>query len=652
MKFSFKGLFSKRKSSKGPPPGYLNPHTTIGELDIHLISEGRHEKLWRALGANVIRDNSGKLLGTSFAVWAPNATAVSLICDKNNWDRICNPMIPLGSNGLWELFLADIEPGTKYKYSVLNQRGNWVEHADPMARETEIPPATASIVNENKFKWSDTEWISKRETFQPWQSPISIYEVHLGSWKPGLSYLQLASELTNYVKSQGFTHVEFLPVCEHPYSPSWGYQVTSYFAPTARFGSPDEFRYLINQLHQAGIGVILDWVPAHFPKDEWALARFDGTALYEHEDPRLGEHPDWGTYIFNYGRNEVRNFLVASALYWIEEFHIDGLRVDAVASMLYLDYSRKEGEWIPNKDGGRENLEAVRFLQEATATAYKKFPGIMMIAEESTAWDGVTRATTDNGLGFGFKWNMGWMHDTLQYLQREPIHRAYHHNEITFSILYAWSENFLLPLSHDEVVHGKRSLVNKFPGDRWQKLATLRALYGYMWSHPGKKLLFMGGEFAQNEEWREGASLDWHLTQYDEHLGIQELIKKLNSIYVEHKELWELDTKNSGFQWLSNNDSSGNILAYSRIDASGHALISITNFSPVPQLEYRLPLGSISDNQWVEILNTDSSEFGGSGVINTEPITAVGNDGEKEITLRVPPLGTLWLASCSNKEGN
>ena len=652
MKFSLKGLFAKHKSSNQPPPGYLNPHTTLGELDIHLISEGRHEKLWTVLGSNVIRDDSGELIGTSFAVWAPNAKAVSLICDKNNWDRISNPMIPLGSNGLWELFLADIEPGTKYKYAILNQQGNWVEHADPMARQTEIPPATASIVNENNFLWSDNEWISNRETYQPWQSPISIYEVHLGSWKPGLNYLQLASELTKYVKDQGFTHVEFLPVCEHPYSPSWGYQVTSYFAPTARFGSPDEFRYLVNQLHQAGIGVILDWVPAHFPKDEWALARFDGTALYEHEDPRLGEHPDWGTYIFNYGRNEVRNFLVASALYWLEEFHIDGLRVDAVASMLYLDYSRKDGEWIPNKDGGRENLEAVRFLQEATATAYKKFPGIMMIAEESTAWNGVTRPTTDNGLGFGFKWNMGWMHDTLQYLQREPIHRAFHHNEITFSILYAWSENFLLPLSHDEVVHGKRSLVNKFPGDRWQKLATLRALYGYMWSHPGKKLLFMGGEFAQNDEWREGASLDWHLTQYDEHLGIQELIKQLNSIYVKHKELWELDTKNSGFQWLSNNDSSGNILAYSRIDASGHALISITNFSPVPQLEYRLPLDSVSDNVWEEILNTDSSEFGGSGVVNTNRISATSINGQKEIVLKVPPLGTLWLASCSNKEGN
>ena len=656
MSFSFKRLLPTRKNSKNPPIGYLNPHTTLGELDIHLISEGRHEKLWGALGANVIRDDSGELIGTSFAVWAPNAKTVSLICDKNNWDRMINPMIPLGSNGLWELFLADVGPGTKYKYAILNQKGSWVEHADPMARETETPPATASIVNESKFIWSDSEWISERKTFQPWQSPISIYEVHLGSWRPGLSYLQLASELTNYVKAQGFTHVELLPVCEHPYSPSWGYQVTSYFAPTARFGSPDEFRYLIDQLHRAGIGVILDWVPAHFPKDEWALARFDGTALYEHEDPRLGEHPDWGTYIFNYGRNEVRNFLVASALYWLEEFHIDGLRVDAVASMLYLDYSRKEGEWIPNKDGGRENLEAVRFLQEATATAYKKFPGIMMIAEESTAWDGVTRPTSDNGLGFGFKWNMGWMHDTLQYLQREPIHRAYHHGEITFSILYAWSENFLLPLSHDEVVHGKRALVNKFPGDRWQKLATLRALYGYMWSHPGKKLLFMGSEFAQNDEWREGASLDWHLTQYSEHSTVQDLVKKLNAIYIQHRELWELDTKSSGFQWLSNNDSAGNILAYARIDNSGNALISVTNFSPVPQMTYRLPIDSIKnslkDQELFELLNTDSPEFGGSGVVNIGQISKTELAGQTALTLQLPPLGTLWLACRSNKEGN
>ena len=398
--------------------------------------------------------------------------------------------------------------------------------------------------------------------------------------------------------------------------------------------------------------MILDWVPAHFPKDEWALARFDGTALYEHEDPRLGEHPDWGTYIFNYGRNEVRNFLVASALYWLEEFHIDGLRVDAVASMLYLDYSRKDGEWLPNKDGGRENLEAVRFLQEATATAYKKFPGIMMIAEESTAWNGVTRPTSDNGLGFGFKWNMGWMHDTLQYLRREPIHRSFHHNEITFSILYAWSENFLLPLSHDEVVHGKGALVNKFPGDRWQKLATLRALYGYMWSHPGKKLLFMGGEFAQNEEWQESKSLDWHLAQYAEHSGVQKLIRKLNEIYFENRPLWELDTSNSGFQWLSNNDSESNILAYSRLDKLGNLLISITNFSPVPQLDYSLSVQNLRVKNWREVLNTDSADFGGSNVVNSDLITAVEENGTSSIKLKVPPLGTLWLTSSSNEEGN
>ncbi len=651
MAISLKRLFS-RGTRQMPPSGYLNPYTTLGEIDIHLISEGRHEKLWQALGANVIRDKSGEILGTSFAVWAPNAKAVSLICDKNSWDRNVNPMIPLGGNGLWEIFLSDSGAGMKYKYAIKNRNGNWVEHADPMARATEIPPATASIVDESKFKWSDSKWISERASFQPWQSPISIYEVHLGSWKPGLSYRELAVELTRYVKEQGFTHVEFMPVCEHPYSPSWGYQVTSYFAPTARFGSPDDFRFLIDQLHRANIGVILDWVPAHFPKDEWALARFDGTALYEHEDSRLGEHPDWGTYIFNYGRNEVRNFLVASALYWLEEFHIDGLRVDAVASMLYLDYSRKDGEWLPNKDGGRENLEAVRFLQEATATAYKKFPGIMMIAEESTAWNGVTRPTSDNGLGFGFKWNMGWMHDTLQYLKREPIHRSFHHNEITFSILYAWSENFLLPLSHDEVVHGKGALVNKFPGDRWQKLATLRALYGYMWSHPGKKLLFMGGEFAQNEEWQENKSLDWHLAQYAEHSGVQKLIRRLNELYFVNPSLWELDTSNKGFQWLSNNDAGSNILAYSRQDKLGNQLISITNFSPVPQHDYYLPVPNSQIKNWLEVLNTDSADFGGSNVINSDLIPALEEHGTNSIKLKVPPLGTLWLASSSDKKGN
>ena len=644
--------FFRRPKFQSPPPGYLNPHSTLGELDLHLISEGRHESLWRALGAHVRRDETGNIIGTAFSVWAPNAQSVSLIGDHNFWDRRSNPMIPLGISGTWEIFIPDVGAGLKYKFAIQDKSGRWIDHADPLARRTEVPPNTASIVDESDYQWRDTNWMEKRSNFQPWRKPISIYEVHLGSWKPGLSYRELAEELVTYVNEQGFTHIEFMPVCEHPYSPSWGYQVTSYFAPTSRFGSPDEFRYLIDQLHENGIGVILDWVPAHFPKDEWALARFDGTALYEHEDPRLGEHPDWGTLIFNYGRNEVRNFLVASALYWLEEFHIDGLRVDAVASMLYLDYSRKDGEWVPNENGGRENLAAVRFLQETTATAYRRYPGIMMIAEESTAWNGVTKPTSENGLGFGFKWNMGWMHDTLEYLKHDPVHRVYHHNEITFSILYAWSENFLLPLSHDEVVHGKGALVNKFPGDRWQKLATLRALYGYMWSHPGKKLLFMGGEFAQNDEWQESKSLDWHLVQYPEHSQIQNLVKDLNHSYREHAPLWERDASPSGFKWLIEDDGSGNIIAFARFNDAGEELISVTNFSPVPQEQFHLPLPSAGN--WCEILNTDAAEYGGSGVVN-KMVVAEANPFRNEshsAILRVPPLGTLWLTRRNDKKSN
>ena len=636
-------VFGKREKFQSPPAGYLNPHSTLGELDLYLITEGRHEKLWEVLGAHVKRDAHGELIGTAFAVWAPNARNVSLICDSNFWDKKTNPMIPLGSNGLWEIFIPDIGPGTKYKFAIEGRDGRWVDHADPLARQTEVPPHTASIVNESSYAWSDDDWMTQRAMYQPWKSPVAVYEVHLGSWKPGLSYRELAIELGNYVLAQGFTHVEFLPVTEHPYSPSWGYQVTSYFAPTSRFGSPDDFRYLVDELHKKGIGVLLDWVPAHFPKDEWALARFDGTALYEHEDPRLGEHPDWGTLIFNFGRNEVRNFLVTSALYWLEEFHIDGLRVDAVASMLYLDYSRKEGEWLPNEHGGRENLAAVRFLQEATATAYKRYPGIMMIAEESTAWSGVTKPTTDNGLGFGFKWNMGWMHDTLQYLHHEPVHRVYHHNEITFSILYAWSENFLLPLSHDEVVHGKGALVNKFPGDRWQKLATLRALYGFMWAHPGKKLLFMGCEFAQNDEWRESQSLDWHLTQYGEHSGVQNLIAEINERYKTNPALWQKDVFADGFQWLVGDDGAGNTLAFTRWSEDGEPLLSITNFSPVPHENYRLPLPA--PGTWTEVLNTDELKFGGSGVVNKQLVsTHEAHKGfEHSVVMRVPPLATVWL---------
>ena len=635
------GVFSKFFKSQGEqshqPASYLNPHSSLGELDLYLIAEGRHEQLWKALGAQVKRDEAGALLGTAFSVWAPNAQAVSLIGDHNFWDRNSHQMHRIGSSGIWEIFVADISAGTKYKFAVCGIDGRWVDHADPMARATEIPPLTASVVEESTYLWNDQVWVEQRSQFQSWRSAVSVYEVHLGSWKIGLSYKELAVELVEYIQEQGFTHVEFLPVTEHPYGPSWGYQVTSFFAPTSRFGSPDEFKFLVDALHNAGIGVILDWVPAHFPKDEWALAKFDGTALYEHADPRLGEHPDWGTLIFNFGRNEVRNFLVASALYWLTEYHIDGLRVDAVASMLYLDYSREEGQWLPNVNGGRENLEAVQLLQEATSTAYKTHPGIMMIAEESTAWSGVTADTTGGGLGFGFKWNMGWMHDTLQYLSHEPIHRVYHHNDITFSILYAWSENFMLPLSHDEVVHGKGQLVNKFPGDRWQKLATLRALYGFMWAHPGKKLLFMGSEFAQNDEWNESAGLQWYLTEFAEHQGIQKTVAELNAIYKSTAALWEKDTNPEGFTWLVGNDGAANVVAFARWDDYASALVSVTNFSPVPHENYQLPFPNAGI--WCEVLNTDDPSFGGSGVSN-EPVIV----GASQIaSVRIPPLATVWF---------
>ena len=635
------GIFSrflgKDKGSEIAAGSFLNPHSSLGELDLYLIGEGRHEQLWKALGAQVKRDETGALLGTAFSVWAPNAQAVSLIGDHNYWDRNTHQMYRNGTSGIWEIFVADVSAGTKYKFAVCGIDGRWVDHADPMARATEIPPLTASVVEESTYSWNDQAWIQKRAEFQSWRSAVSVYEVHLGSWKIGLSYKELAVELVDYIQQQGFTHVEFLPVTEHPYGPSWGYQVTSFFAPTSRFGSPDEFKFLVDALHNAGIGVILDWVPAHFPKDEWALAKFDGTALYEHADPRLGEHPDWGTLIFNFGRNEVRNFLVASALYWLTEYHIDGLRVDAVASMLYLDYSREEGQWLPNINGGRENLEAVKLLQEATSTAYKTHPGIMMIAEESTAWSGVTGDTSNGGLGFGFKWNMGWMHDTLQYLQHEPIHRVFHHNELTFSILYAWSENFMLPLSHDEVVHGKGQLVNKFPGDRWQKVATLRALYGFMWAHPGKKLIFMGSEFAQNDEWSESAGLQWHLTEYAEHQGVQRVVADLNSLYKQTAALWEKDTNPEGFSWLVNNDGAANVVAFTRWDDHSSPLVSVTNFSPVPHESYQLPFPT--SGTWTEMLNTDDSAYGGSGVRNDQVVVS-----ESQIaTVRIPPLATVWF---------
>jgi 1,4-alpha-glucan branching enzyme len=619
---------------------------TIGELDLHLIGEGRHEQLWEILGAHVRSYDtpSGTVTGTSFAVWAPNARGVRVVGDFDYWSGRAFPMRSMGSSGVWELFVPGVGDGTKYKFQILGADGNWRIKADPMAFATEIPPATASVVFTAEHEWNDSAWLAKRAETAWHAAPMSIYEVHLGSWKQGLGYEQLATELVDYVTEAGFTHVEFLPVAEHPFGGSWGYQVTSYFAPTSRFGSPDEFRHLVDALHQAGIGVIVDWVPAHFPKDEWALARFDGTSLYEHADPRRGEQPDWGTLVFDFGRREVRNFLVANALYWLEEFHIDGLRVDAVASMLYLDYSRKAGEWLPNVHGGRENLEAVQFLQEMNATVYKRVPGAITIAEESTAWPGVTRPTHLGGLGFGFKWNMGWMHDTLSYVQHEPIHRQYHHHQMTFSMVYAYTENYVLPFSHDEVVHGKGSLLTKIPGDRWQQMATLRALYAFMWAHPGKQLIFQGSEFGQGGEWNEGRSLDWWLLDAPDHAGVLRLVGDLNRSYVDNRALWSQDVNPEGFGWIDANDASGNVFSFLRWGDDGSTLACVVNFSPVPHENYRV--GLPHEGQWDEVLNTDAEIYGGSGVGNLGAVTADGPSWHGQATsatVRVPPLGGIWL---------
>jgi len=611
---------------------------TLGELDLHLIGEGRHEELWRVLGAHV-RDG-----GVSFAVWAPNARGVRVAGDFNFWDGRAHPMRSLGGSGVWELFVPGAGDGVRYKYSICGRDGVWRNKADPMAFATEVPPATASVVFTSGFDWADGDWIAERAAAEPVRRPMSIYEVHLGSWRPGLSYRELASQLVAYVVDMGFTHVELLPVAEHPFGGSWGYQVTSYYAPTSRFGTPDDFRLLVDALHQAGIGVLLDWVPAHFPRDDWALASFDGTPLYEHADPRRGAHPDWGTLIFDYGRTEVRNFLVANAIYWLEEFHIDGLRVDAVASMLYLDYSRAEGEWSPNEYGGRENLDAISFLQEVNATCYKRVPGIVMIAEESTAWPGVTRPVHLGGLGFGFKWNMGWMHDTLSYLRHDPIHRQYHHNEMTFSLIYAFSENFILPLSHDEVVHEKGSLLGKMPGDEWRRFAGLRSLLAYMWAHPGKQLLFMGSEFGQGSEWSADNGLDWWVLDFDVHQGVQRLSRDLNHLYRSSPALWELDTVPEGFGWIDAGDALGNVLSFLRFSASGTPIACIANFSAIPRADYQVGLPSAGT--WREVLNTDALAYGGSGVGNHGLISAVdepwhGRPASARITL--PPLGVLWL---------
>ncbi|MEU6843911.1 1,4-alpha-glucan branching enzyme [Streptomyces sp. NPDC046716] len=629
---------------------------TLGELDLHLVAEGRHEELWTVLGAHV-REQEG-VRGTRFAVWAPDARGVRVCGDFNHWDGTALPMRSLGSSGVWELFVPGVGAGALYKFEITGPDGARLERSDPMARRTEVPPATASVVTDSDHVWGDEEWMRRRGDRPAHSAPLSVYEVHLASWRPGATYRELAAELVSYVSELGFTHVELLPVAEHPFGGSWGYQVTGFYAPTARLGTPDDFRYFVDTLHRAGIGVLLDWVPGHFPRDAWALADFDGRPLYEPQDPVRAAHPDWGTLVFDLGRREVRNFLVANAVYWCEEFHIDGLRVDAVASMLYLDYSREDGTWTPNAHGGRENLDAVAFLQEMNSTLYRRCPGIVTIAEESTAWDGVTRPTDQpaahglGGLGFGLKWNMGWSHDSLAYMAHDPVHRRYHHDALTFSMVYAYSEHYVLPVSHDEVVHGKRSLVSKMPGDWWQQRADHRAYLAFMWAHPGKKLLFMGQEFAQGAEWSETDGPQWWVLGADhpgheDHRGVQRLVADLNHLYTARPALWERDGDPAGFSWAEADAADDNVLAFVRHASDGPPLLAVVNFSPVVRDDYRIGVPEAATDVWHEVLNTDAPRYGGSGVRNEGPLpqTATAHHGfPASLSLRLPPLGAVWLS--------
>ena len=622
----------------------------LGELDLHLFAEGKHEHIYKKLGAHAITQNGVK--GVSFAVWAPNAQRVSVVGNFNGWEGSQNTMRGLGDSGVWETFVPNLNAGEIYKYEIKSPGLPVFLKADPYASFAEAPPNTSSVVYESQYRFRDTTWLSRRATVEHYRRPLSIYEVHFGSWRRvaeenyrPLNYREMAGPLAKYVHDMGFSHIEFLPLKEFPYGPSWGYQVSNYYAPSARYGTPDDLRYLIDYLHRKNIGVIMDWVPAHFPKDAFALGRFDGSALYEHLDPRKGEHPDWGTYIFNYGRTEVRNFLIANALYWFREFHIDGLRVDAVASMLYLDYSRNEGEWVPNQFGGRENLEALSFLKELNEVTHRECPGTLMIAEESTAWPMVSHPTYTGGLGFDFKWNMGWMHDTLKYFQTDPLFRAGNHNALTFGLVYAWSENFILPLSHDEVVHMKGALLNKMPGDVQQKFANLRALYTYMWAHPGKKLLFMGGEFGQWREWTETESLDWHLIDDPLHGGLQKLLRELNGVYKKHECFWEADGEPAGFAWIDVDNAAQNVIAFRRISpTTGTEIICVYNFSAVTIGDYRLGLPRAG--KYKLLLNSDAEKYGGAGKVPAKRIAAeaIPNHGlEYSAVVTLPPLAGLWL---------
>ena len=627
---------------------------TVGEMDMYLFGEGRHERLWDALGAHVREydDPMGgvdgtpgkKVTGVSFAVWAPNAHAVRVIGSFNGWDGRCHAMRELGSSGVWELFIPGVKAGDVYKYQILNANWEWVDKADPMERSHEIPPATGSVVVDSKHEWHDEEWMERRAATDPHNGPVAIYELNALSWRKDVNnYRELADKLVPYVQKMGFTHVEFMPLAEYPFTGSWGYQVTGYYAIDSRLGGPDDFKYLVEKLHEAGIGVIMDWVPAHFPKDAFALGRFDGTPLYEDPDPTRGEHPDWGTYIFNFGRNEVRNFLVADACFWLNEYHMDGLRVDAVSSMLYLDYSREPGQWHPNIYGGRENLEAIDFLKEANATAYKNNPGIMMIAEESTAYPGITAPTDAGGVGFGLKWNMGWMHDTLQYLHESPINRKWHHDEITFSMVYAYSERYVLPISHDEVVYGKGSLFGKMPGDNWQKYAGVRALFAYQWAHPGKKLTFMGNELAQWGEWDHDNSIDWDCLNWQEHASVQRLVADLNKLYKQTPAIWSQDFTPDGFQWLTSDDADHNTLSFVRIGTKGEECVVVVNFSGEAWSDYQVALPH--GGRWTEVLSTDSTVYGGSGISNGTFEADAGEYHSRPASARItiPALAAVFL---------
>ena len=620
----------------------------MGEVDLHLFSEGNHLQLYEKFGAHLRK--IGGVDGVYFAVWAPNAQRVSVVGDFNGWDGRVNPMRRLLGSGVWELFLPGVGEGAHYKFEIRTPRGALLLKADPFGLFSQHGKQTSSLVyNLERYQWNDREWMEARPKRGLHTSAMSVYEVHLGSWRRkaeeanrSLSYLELSETLIPYVLEMGYTHIELMPVAEHPFEGSWGYQVTNYFAPTSRFGTPDEFRHFVDQCHQAGIGVIMDWVPAHFPKDAHALAEFDGTDLYEHADPRQGEHQDWGTLIFNFGRNEVRNFLIGNALFWLDKYHIDGLRVDAVASMLYLDYSRKAGEWIPNAFGGRENLDAVYFLKRVNEVCYERFPGIVTIAEESTAWPGVSRPTYLGGLGFGFKWNMGWMHDFLHYMALDPIFRRFHHGSITFSLMYAFAEHFVLVLSHDEVVHGKRSLLEKMPGDDWQKFANLRMFYAWMYGHPGKKLLFMGGEFGQRREWNHDRELDWELAELPQHDGLRRLVQHLNYVYKNEPALWECDDTHEGFEWIDFHDSENSVVAFMRRSRSGGIIVFVVNATPMVRHGYRL--GVPAAGFYREIINTDAETYGGSNVGNMGGFEAEDFSWQgrtHSLMISLPPLATV-----------